>query len=114
MEVMPTPESEITKMNLDKLTLELVQPCREQKIQKRNWRNRLLTSYNVSSRKPKNEIGWMDLRVSSTVPRTENSKTKVDKQSLKFVDTPAAENQKSKMDEYTLGLAQPFPVETNC
>ena len=32
---MPTPESEITKMNLDKWTLELVQPCREQKIQKR-------------------------------------------------------------------------------
>jgi hypothetical protein len=55
----------------------------------------------------------MDLRVSSTIPRTENSKTKVDIQSLKFVDTPAAENQKSKMDEYTLGLAQPFPVETN-
>ena len=58
----------------------------------------------------------MDLRVSSTIPRTENSKMKVDKQSLKFIDTPAAENQnlKSKMDEYTLGLAQPFPVETNC
>jgi len=56
----------------------------------------------------------MDLRASSTIPRTESSKTKVDIQSLKFVDTPAAENQKSKMDEYTLGLAQPFPVETNC
>ena len=56
----------------------------------------------------------MDFRVSSTIPRTENSKTKVDIQSLKFVVTPAAENQKSKMDEYTLGLAQPFPVETNC
>ena len=56
----------------------------------------------------------MDVRVNSTIPRTENSKRKVDKQSLKFVDTPAAENQKSKMDEYTLGQAQPFPVETNC
>ena len=38
----------------------------------------------------------MDLRVSSTIPRTENSKTKVDIQSLKFVDTPAAENQNQK------------------
>ena len=56
----------------------------------------------------------MDLRVSSTIPRAENSKKKVEKHSLKFVDTPAAENQKSKMDEHTLGLAQPFPVKTNC
>ena len=54
----------------------------------------------------------MDLRVSSTIPRTENSKTKVDKQSLKFVDTPAAENQKSKIDENTLELAQPFHLHT--
>ena len=38
----------------------------------------------------------MDLRVSSTIPRTENSKRKVDKQCLKFVDTPAAENQNQK------------------
>ena len=55
----------------------------------------------------------MDLRVSSTIPRTENSKTKVDKQSLKFVDTPAGEINKSKKEEYTLERAQPFHLHTN-
>ena len=86
------PRTENPKTKLDKQTLKFV---------------------HCNSRKPKNEIGQM-VRVGATIPRTENSKTKVDIQSLKFVDTPAAENQKSKMDEYTLGLAQPFPVEANC
>ena len=54
----------------------------------------------------------MDFGASATIPRTKNPKMKVDKQSLKLVDTPAAINQKSKIDENTLELAQPFHLHT--
>ena len=54
----------------------------------------------------------MDFGASATIPSTEKPKMKVDKPSLKFIDTSAAENQKSKIDENTLELAQPFHQHT--